>query len=817
VNTGSAHNLVANQMVLIAGAGGANGWWQVATVPSGTSFTFHTSSDTRLGAPIAGGATGTVTTWFCNHITWTPVAGAMAYFVYGRTADNMALVGISMPQSSTFGITISHDPLQNAFDDFGPTMTPDISPSNVPDWVPLHPPASAKNDDLVTTISSGEGTATLALAANAASTVARAAVKFDNAPNISAAALVASANKTAAAGTLYFPLATGSSYVTNSVLQLSQFPRVLSVRQAGTVALGDTMILGGTQWTTDAQNTDSRPAFSRMALPQIFTSTAYPMIYAPNQVIHFSYVNLQHHSPSGIIVVEDQGGSIPAGELDHVQFVTSGNDYMAQHFVVRGDSAGGAHYSFRYCTYTAGLSNVLGQTATPLFYGDGMGTPAIFSYNHFNRRGAFFRGLPQGVQLTVDFHYEQGGITPMFSAYGAGSVVSLAASFRNVVEDTMSAPLFSYFGTMQGKITVQGANGTGGGQPLVNGPAGTSFANGVMVRTENVATSGASFSQQGLDHSPAPALAIDGVMGNNSGSNVYQKQQLNFGLGLGNLYQLWVDSARPAAPTCSVSAGGKIPVGHHSFQVAPVFSSGGEGLVSSSSAACTTSAGNQTITIRWEAVGGAVGYDLYENNRAFQCNAPWVKGGKTDQFVWKEGSPCGAGVPAFSGSGPSSVTAAALSTPALRLENNLTGSLSAEALTANRSWTLPDADGQLVLAPANQRFAPNHLIVANSSGEFVDSGAPLPFAHQQFLDCGTGTTCSQTVQASFVTIKGGPLALSKGTVTVTSLPYTSSTSYVCASSDSTAGNPVAVSYNSGSSVTFRGTGADTIRYICAGN
>ena len=1018
VTTDSAHNLVAGQMVLIALAGGANGWWQVATVPNGTSFTFNTSSDTRLGAPTAGGPSGKVITWFCNHITWTPVANAMAYFIYGRKAGRMALVGVTMPQSSTFGFTISNDPLQNSFDDFGSTMTANIASSNVPDWVPLTPPASAKNDDLVTTISAGAGTKVFALGANALNTVSGATVKFDNAPNIVSAALASTNNKTAA-GSLYFPASGGNSFLTNSVMQLGQFPRVLSVKQAGTIVLGDTLILGATQWTTDTQYPAHKPAFSRMALPQILSSTAYPMIYAPHQLVHFSYLNLQHNSPSGLILLLDQGGAIPASEFDHVQFVTAGDDYMAQHFVVRGDSSGGAHYSFRYCTFTGGLPNMLGQTATPLFYGDGMGTPVIFSYSHFNRRGAFFRGLPQAVQLAVDFHYEQGGIMPMFSAYGAGSVVGLAASFRNVVEDTMSAPLFSYFGTMQGQITVQGANGTGGGQPLVNGPAPASFANGVLVKTENVGTSGASFSQQGLDHSPGPSLAIDGVMGNDAGSNVYQKKQQNFGLGVGNLYQMWVDSARQEAPNCSVSAGGKVAPGRHTFQVAPVFSSGGEGLASPPSTACITTSGNQTITIKWMTVTGAVGYDLYESNRVIQCRPPLVTGGNTNQFIWKGGSPCGAGVPAFSGSGPTSVTAAAVSTPLLKLENNFTGSLGAEVLTANRVWNVPDADGQLVLAPAGQGYLPNHLLVTNSTGKLIDSGVQLmpvfddmhhldgtiqtananwtgsagtinikgnaalgrggeafavytgvswpsndqtasivlgsagsprngtrvmvrgsasaqtgylcsyssttasldlskavggsfttlaaitlaralgngdeitinatgtaitcyvngvnvgtatdatidkgfpgisffgsagnsisafaasygavslgipqtwtaeqqintlrvgsagtPFNNQQFLDCGTGTSCAQTAQPSFITVKGGPVALVSGAITITALPFTNSTSYVCVPSDSTGANHLNVVYNGGASVTFKGTGNDMIRYVCTGN
>jgi len=332
-----------------------------------------------------------------------------------------------------------------------------------------------------------------------------------------------------------------------------------------------------------------------------------------------------------------------------------------------------------------------------------------------------------------------------------------------------------------------------------------------------VGPSGASFSQQGLDHSPGPSVAIDGVISSHPGATVYQKKQINLGLGLGHLYQLWIDSLRQPAPTCSVSPGGKVPIGHYTFQVAPVFSSGGEGAVSPSSTSCTTDSGNQTITLNWATVAGAIGYDLYENNKAFQCNAPWVKGGNTNQFIWKVNSPCGASAPAFSGSGPTSLTAAALSSPMLRLENNFTGSLTAESLTANRTWTIPDTDGQLVLASINHGFAPNHVIVADSTGKLIDSGVQLAFTNQKFLDCGTGTTCSQIAQPSLITVKGGPIALAKGTVTITSLPFTSSTTYICTPSDSTATNALDVIYNSGSSVTFNGTGSDTIRYICIGN
>ena len=137
--------------------------------------------------------------------------------------------------------------------------------------------------------------------------------------------------------------------------------------------LGDTLILGATQWTTDTQYPAHKPAFSRMALPQILSSTAYPMIYAPHQLVHFSYLNLQHNPPSGLILLLDQGGAIPASEFDHVQFVTAGDDYMAQHFVVRGDERRCPLLIPLLYIYGRSAQHAWSETATPLFYGDGMG------------------------------------------------------------------------------------------------------------------------------------------------------------------------------------------------------------------------------------------------------------------------------------------------------------------------------------------------------------------------------------------------------------------------------------------------------------
>jgi hypothetical protein len=62
--------------------------------------------------------------------------------------------------------------------------------------------------------------------------------------------------------------------------------------------------------------------------------------------------------------------------------------------------------------------------------------------------------------------------------------------------------------------------------------------------------------------------------------------------------------------------------------------------------------------------------------------------------------------------------------------------------------------------------------------------------------------------------------LSAGTITVTltgASVFTDNNSYQCTANDFTAANPVKIVKNSGSSITFTGTGTDTIIFICAGN
>lgn len=93
--------------------------------------------------------------------------------------------------------------------------------------------------------------------------------------------------------------------------------------------------------------------------------------------------------------------------------------------------------------------------------------------------------------------------------------------------------------------------------------------------------------------------------------------------------------------------------------------------------------------------------------------------------------------------------------------------------------------------------------------------------HPKLEDCGSTSTCAKTAETNALIVRGSVAFPTASTVTVTSLPFTSSSAYSCTASDFTtaAGVINATTYTSGASVTFTetgGTNADVVRYICVG-
>jgi hypothetical protein len=93
--------------------------------------------------------------------------------------------------------------------------------------------------------------------------------------------------------------------------------------------------------------------------------------------------------------------------------------------------------------------------------------------------------------------------------------------------------------------------------------------------------------------------------------------------------------------------------------------------------------------------------------------------------------------------------------------------------------------------------------------------------HPTLDDCGTTSACLSAQKTGALIVRGSVVFPAAATVRVTSLPFTSASSYSCTAEDQTtaAGVINATTYSSGSSVTFtetNGLNTDTMRYICVG-
>ncbi|WP_230953524.1 hypothetical protein [Burkholderia cepacia] len=136
------------------------------------------------------------------------------------------------------------------------------------------------------------------------------------------------------------------------------------------------------------------------------------------------------------------------------------------------------------------------------------------------------------------------------------------------------------------------------------------------------------------------------------------------------------------------------------------------------------------------------------------------------------------------------------------------------------SWNMASGGNFYVHDGTNNKFP--LAITPNSTASLTIGAASSSFTGS-VSSTGTGTmplygTTGTGVNAPHKVI--GSVALSSGSATVTlsgSAVFTSSGSYVCTANDTTAANAVKVGQTSGTSITFTGTGTDTVQFACTGN
>lgn len=129
-----------------------------------------------------------------------------------------------------------------------------------------------------------------------------------------------------------------------------------------------------------------------------------------------------------------------------------------------------------------------------------------------------------------------------------------------------------------------------------------------------------------------------------------------------------------------------------------------------------------------------------------------------------------------------------------------------------------------VVALHAQRSTATQLQFEPSTGLFhaMANGVDLTLNGEKYVNCGTTVACANTILSSPITVYGSApfTSASPSTITLTGLPFTSTTSYVCVVSNATSAAHTAVDVVNASAsstvITGPNTITDTMNYICKG-
>lgn len=334
VLTASAHPFVSGSMVYInyINSGGTNldstfnGFFIVKTAPDNTHFTFDQGYDTAGGATTSDTG-GKVTGFNVNHITWTPVANAFKYYIYGRSGGTFNLLGVTMAG-------------QAFFDDFGSPMNDSKS---FPDFIPTTAPSVGANDHLTAKINSGGGTTSLVLNTTAGISISGATARSDDGPALVAACV-----------SFGLPCYVPASGIT--VNSFSNVPSNVRVLMAGSITTNDTVQFNGGE-IVEGWDGGSSAAFAWEGnAPSFIGSKAYPQVNLLNGPHVFRKTTINCTAGNGCLNLTDQNatGLVTNVTMDN-GVMTTGNgnttDYLGMHAIFQN---GGFGFRFDKMTFLTG-------------------------------------------------------------------------------------------------------------------------------------------------------------------------------------------------------------------------------------------------------------------------------------------------------------------------------------------------------------------------------------------------------------------------------------------------------------------------------
>jgi hypothetical protein len=500
---------------------------------------------------------------------------------------------------------------------------------------------TATNDPLSTWVTAiGADGVTYTLHDAPLQTAGRKTIVFDDAPGIlralnSVAYFHSELGETNSylGGAIFIPPAL-RPYVINSYLPV---PRQVTIWQSGKLTLNETVSLAASDnWFGD-WSSQGTPQFGEFSGAGVYVNAASPGIYLMGAGNSLRGLTLNDQNANGgTLVLADNAA--PAN-FDYVNFMTgaggAATDFTGMGVILRDTTQTIANYFFNKTSISTGPDQVDDKSWTPSFWvapmqaGGNTEIEVTMDKTMFNRRGIGWGGGHSGdaavggvSSFVSNWSYRQGGIIPYFTCMACTQFSPL--TFNDASQDTEGQPLEAALITNPGSgylgPRVVARYPTGGAQAPLFGGLRPSYADldGIFSKASSFQNRDFLYKTSGSFPFVYAPYATTGNYGGVYGS-LYTVGMPMHGVGG---YSWWFDLSTPTRVEGAASAGGSVPVGTWVYAVTAVGADSGETILSAPSAPVVTSAGTQTVNLKWNPALGAYSYNVWRCETKNPCISP---------------------------------------------------------------------------------------------------------------------------------------------------------------------------------------------------
>lgn len=628
-------------IILSSGCNSYNGWYTVSSITNSTTFVVNgTPTDARAqgwnsGDCASTNVAGVVDYYIVNHVQITAVAKAWEYYVCAKRPGDAALklIGVTKPS----GLLNGH--IDVTFNDLG---SPFMDGQTFPAWLSNSActAASGTNDMYTGVVKSGGGTTSLVVSPAPTQGVSGGFTVVDNGP------ILQNALNTATYG--------NNNFIRNSPVYIPGFntppvsnalyfniyspvlmPQKAVVVQDGWVLTNEPIIFQGSDtWEGDAGPGAGAMQFGWGNYPQVYEATDEPAFYfdGPSNTVRYVFL-LNQNTNGGTLAVADNADFTA---WDHVNFGPSGSnsDYLGMALILRTTSGTVTPISMSHIAFSSGPDQVTDKSWTPNLWIEGAsncngGIYLTMDHVSWSRRSLYTGSevsntCPGGLGLLdVNWSYEQGGITPWFTA--VDSTGGGPARLQNVNLDTEANPIIACLDIVTTdqvcyNWTIDMMPQAGVNQTVFTGtrPAGarvSGFTAGGITEVYKLPNRNGSY-EGNVTAVFAPFDTGGSALPTWNDSVQLYQEPVEITNGSGLIFPI----SQPSKLSATAASGGSIPAGNYYYCISAVGPDLGESICSLPSSKITTTVGrDQTVNLRWTNPLGSQSSNIYRCSLGATC------------------------------------------------------------------------------------------------------------------------------------------------------------------------------------------------------